>query len=47
MDLKTPLEAQIEDFVRCVTDGGQPRADMSHMLRVVETVEMMSRPLHV
>jgi UDP-2-acetamido-3-amino-2,3-dideoxy-glucuronate N-acetyltransferase len=44
---QSPLSAQIEDFMRCVDTGNRPRADMDHMLRVTQTVELMSRKLNV
>jgi predicted dehydrogenase len=44
---QTPLQAQIQDFIRCVDTGNRPRADADHMLRVTQTVELMSRKLNV
>jgi predicted dehydrogenase len=40
---QSPLEAQIQDFMRCIDTGNKPRADIDHMLRVTQTVELMSK----
>jgi predicted dehydrogenase len=44
---QSPLEAQIKDFIQCVEQGLSPRADSIHMLRIAQTVEIMSGKLNV
>jgi predicted dehydrogenase len=44
---QSPLQLQIQDFIRCINIGDTPRADADHMLRVTTTVTKMSGLLNV